>query len=61
MCSGLVYFVTLLAITALFFGGQYEAVGVTGLLVFGASTAVGLLKTQGGKLGSGKKKVRLRR
>ena len=37
------YYLTLLAITALFFGGQYQAVGVTALLVFGGAGAVGLL------------------
>lgn len=35
--SGLTYFGILLMVTALFFGGQYEAVGVTGLLVAGGS------------------------
>lgn len=34
-----VYFVLLLGITLLFFGGQFEAVGVTALLVWGGSTA----------------------
>ena len=37
MLSGSVYFLLLMSITALFFGGQYEAVGVTGILVFGGS------------------------
>lgn len=32
--SGIVFFLSLMSITALFFGGQYEAVGVTGLLIF---------------------------
>jgi len=31
--SGLIFFLALLSITALFFGGQYEAVGVTGVSV----------------------------
>ena len=31
--SAMLYFLVLLGITALFFGGQYEAVGVSGLLV----------------------------
>lgn len=37
------YYLTLLAITALFFGGQYQAMGVTALLVLGGCGAVGLL------------------
>ena len=36
--SGGLYFLSLLGITALFFGGQYEAVGVTFLLVAGGCT-----------------------
>jgi len=32
--SGLAYFCVLLAITALFFGGQYSGAGETGLLIF---------------------------
>ena len=40
MLSGLVYFLILLAITALFFGGQYSGIGVTALLILaGAGTA----------------------
>ncbi len=31
--AGAIYFLQLMSITALFFGGQYEAVGVTGLLI----------------------------
>ena len=41
--SALVYWGMLLSITALFFGGQYEAVGVTGLLVTGGSVCAALL------------------
>lgn len=40
--SGLLYWGTLLLITALFFGGKYEAVGVTGLLVAGGSVCAGI-------------------
>lgn len=35
--SATVYFGILMAVTAVFFGGQYEAVGVTLLLVFGGA------------------------
>lgn len=41
--AGGCYFLTLLAITALFFGGQYQGMGVTALAVLGGSGAVGLL------------------
>jgi len=41
--SGIAYWVELAAITALLFGGQYEAVGVTGLLIMGGSLTAALL------------------
>ena len=41
--SGLMYFLILLSATALFFGGRYEAVGVTALLVFGGSFLAALI------------------
>lgn len=49
--SGLAYFAVLLSITALFFGGQYEAVGVTaGLIAGGCGTAalLGMRQNRGG-------------
>ena len=36
------YYAALLAITALFFGGQYQGMGVTALVVLGGCGAVGL-------------------
>lgn len=38
-----VYLAILLSVTALFFGGQYEAVGVTALLITGGSMTAWLL------------------
>lgn len=35
--AGVIYLLELLGITALFFGGQYEAIGVTMSVVFGGS------------------------
>jgi len=35
--SGIVYYLVLLALTALFFGGEYQGMGVTLLLVMGGS------------------------
>lgn len=37
LLSGILYYLILLSMTALFFGGQYEAVGVTGILVMGSA------------------------
>lgn len=53
MMSGTVYFGLLLSITALFFGGRYEAVGVTAILVFGGCFIASLTGT-GPKRGGGK-------
>lgn len=47
--SGLAYWGLLLLITALFFGGQYEAVGVTGLLVAGGCGCAAVTGTGQGK------------
>ena len=46
MLVGVGYYVTLLAITALFFGGQYQGMGVTGLLVFAGAGAVILMESR---------------
>ena len=59
--AGGCYYLLLLAITALFFGGQYQGMGVTALLVLGGCGAIGLLGIRGEK-GSRKtvKKYRFR-
>lgn len=61
MLSGLSYYLTLLAMTALFFGGQYSAVGITALVVLGGCGTVAILGAGGGrrrKIGS---KIRVHR
>lgn len=55
LLSGALYYGTLLLITALFFGGQFQAIGVTALLVLGGSGAAGLLGRQSGRGGKIKK------
>lgn len=54
--AGGCYYLMLLSITALFFGGQYQGMGVTALLVLGGCGAVGLLGLRGDK--SGRKKAK---
>ena len=49
--SGLVYFGILLGITALFFGGQYEAVVATCLLVMGGSMLAAITGTPMKRIG----------
>lgn len=41
--SGISYFAALIAVTALFFGGQYSGVGATALLIFGSCAVVAIL------------------
>lgn len=53
---GFSYFLTLLAITALFFGGQYQGVAVTALVIFGGCGAVGLLGLKSGREGIKRRK-----
>ena len=59
LLSGLLYFGILLSITALFFGGQYEGVGVTWALVLAGSGTAGLLGLRQGR-GGKPKKTRIR-
>lgn len=61
MMSGVLYFGILLSITALFFGGQFEAVGITAALVLGGSAAAGLLGLHGEQGGRGGRKRRRHR
>lgn len=54
--AGVVYFGILLSLTALFFGGQYDGMPVTALLILGGSAAAGLLGL-GGNRGGKRRKV----
>ena len=40
LTTGGVYYLMLIGLTGLFFGGQFEAVGVTGILILGGCTTV---------------------
>ena len=56
LCSGGMYFLLLLSMTALFFGGQYTGIGVTVLLVMGGCAAAWLLEMEfENRKGSGRK------
>lgn len=59
LLTGAAYFCTLLSLTALLFGGQYEGVGATFLLILGGSGCAGLLGLRQGR--GGAKNHRLRR
>ena len=45
--SGIIYYGLLLSITALFFGGQYQAMGVTAIVIFGSSMCAALVRPKG--------------
>ena len=61
LVQGLCYYIVLLGFTALFFGGQYQGMGITGLVILGGCGAVGLLGLNGGKTGNRKIKKMLSR
>lgn len=54
--AGGIYYLTLLGITALFFGGQYQGMGVTALVVLGGCGAVGVLGLKGENAGGKRRK-----
>ena len=54
--AGGLYYLTLIGITALFFGGQYQGMGVTALAVLGGCGAVGLLGLRGERSGAKRRK-----
>ena len=54
IANGVIYFLLLMSITALFYGGQYSAVGETGLVIAAGSSMAALLCLKGKN--SGKKK-----
>ena len=63
MCilSGLCYYLTLLSMTALFFGGQYNGMGITALVVLGGCSTVAILGASGGKRRKLSKKIKVHR
>lgn len=57
LLSGLVYYCTLLATTAMFFGGQYEGMGVTFIIILLGCTAAALISSREGKTNHKRKKI----
>lgn len=52
MLSGSCYYAALLAITALFFGGQYQGMGVTALMILAGCGTVAVILARGKRSGS---------
>ena len=61
LASGGVYYLCLLGITALFFGGQYRGVGATALMVFCGSALVIMLAPGGRNRAGCRRRKKLRR
>ena len=57
MLSGMIYFLILVSITALFFGGQYEGFGATALVVLGGAGTAALLSAGRAGKGAGRRKA----
>lgn len=53
-CTGIIYFLTLMALTAMFFGGQYNGIGVTALLILGGSGTAAILSMRKRKSQTGR-------
>lgn len=61
LLSGLAYFVILLSVTALFFGGQYEGVGVTFIVILLGTAAAALITSREGNGRSNRKRRKTQR
>lgn len=63
LLAGLLYWLSLIMITALFFGGQYDGMGVTGSVVFCGSAVVCLLESRGerGRKGNLRRSIPVKR
>ena len=57
MLTGVFFYLSLLGITALFFGGQYQGMGVTALIVMAFSSLIAFLPVKKFQIGKYKKKV----
>ena len=49
MMTGACYYLSLLALTALFFGGRYQGMGISALIVLGGCTLVALIPSKNGQ------------
>ena len=59
MLSGLLYWGLLLGLTALFFGGDYEAIGVTGALIGAGTGTAALISGQNRRISGRNRKTRI--
>ncbi len=57
MLTGVFYYLTLLAMTALMFGGQYQGMGVSALVILAGCTFIAFLPTKNNNLAIKRKKA----
>ena len=57
LMAGACYYLTLLAITALFFGGQYQGVGVSGIIIMITSLVMAFIPRKNGSPLKARKKA----
>ena len=57
LLSGVCYYLALLAMTALFFGGRYQGIGLTAAVIMAVCLVIAFLPTQSGELGKKRKRA----
>ena len=57
MLSGVCYYLSLLAMTALLFGGQYQGMGVSAIVILGICALIAFLPTKNGQIKGKRKKL----
>ena len=57
MLTGVSYYLSLLAMTALFFGGQYQGMGVSAIVILGVCAFIAFLPTKSGHTKVKRKKL----
>ena len=57
LLSGVCYYLMLLAMTALFFGGRYQGIGVTAVIIMAVCLVIAFLPAQSGELWKKRKKA----
>ncbi len=57
MLTGGLYYLTLLAMTALLFGGQYQGMGISAIIILAGCAIVAFLPSKNGRVGLKRKKA----
>ena len=57
MLTGVCYYLSLLAMTALFFGGQYQGMGISAIVILSICALIAFLPTKNGQVRGKRKKL----